>query len=292
MPTCLQTVQKRRAVIKQVSTQNGRSECVLTRRLWKQPRKVTFNPDKTVQLHGWLLNYCPLGFWNSKDCLFSDACAPGRKELARTLTLQINEGRKPDLSLPQQQKRPTKPHRPGMCGDRWIFCVLSLCFLSLKSGDYRIYHRAQRKWSPVYKITAPGLLLSPIELPLLRMCAQTVIMRSNPAFPFPVVGDFCIMKSQTTAAALNWLITRVTSVSQMSDVRTRGKTSCEGSTSNVRHRDEPSRAKASQRHSILGWMDSVTRQLKWMVTCQIFTDIVSVEGLREFCFEVRYIPTC
>lgn len=120
---------------------------------------------------------------------------------------------------PQQQKRTTKPHRPGMRGAHPVLSALSLWFLNPKSGDYRIYHRAQRKWSPVYKITAPDLLLSPIELPLLWMCAQTVITRSNPAFPFPVVGDFCIMKSQTTAAALNWIILRLTSVSQMSEAQ-------------------------------------------------------------------------
>lgn len=106
---------------------------------------------------------------------------PGWKELAHPFILQ--EGRKPDLSSPKQQKRTTKPHGPGMWGSRQVLSVQSFCSLSLKSGDYRIYHRAQRKWSPVYKITVPALPLSPIELPLLWMCAPIVIMMSNPVIP-------------------------------------------------------------------------------------------------------------
>lgn len=107
---------------------------------------------------------------------------PGMKELARTLTLQMKAG---SLICPHfNRRKELRNHTDLACADLARPSVLNLRFLSLKSGEYRIYHRAQRKWSPVYKMTVPALLLSPIELPLLWMCAQMVIMTSNSILPF------------------------------------------------------------------------------------------------------------
>lgn len=95
---------------------------------------------------------------------------PGMKELACTLTLQMKAG---SLICPHfNRRKELRNHTDLACADLARPSVLNLRFLSLKSGEYRIYHRAQ-KMKPCVQNDSPCFTSLPYRITIV------VNVRSN-----------------------------------------------------------------------------------------------------------------